>query len=345
MRIGLYFLSSLLLMIIIGVYANTLNPDTHTLDIFGTHFTLPVYIWVLVPMAILFFFTLLHMLFYGMKNYLFLQKWKNDAKKLEEALYWSLLKEPKDTRYLIKEIGSFAKILKKSTIDFNGSVEGLSEKFTDAIALVKDINRGEYVDLRERGLDSRLSKENPIYIKNSLNRLDVDHKFAEEVLQNQDKHTPEVIKKALMSFAGFENFSKAKKYIANFDIDSFFVMAERCVTGEDLGMDEETIETFAKELKFGCKEFMRLARITSKLFTPDQNLNMFRRFQSRYESAGSAYISILFEYEMLDAIQEYLDEHPDNEFMRYRALYSLKKTNSRYKIDNLVNSYAICYDD
>jgi len=345
MRISLYFLSALLLMIIIGAYANALELGSHTLNILGTPMVLPVYIWAIIPMAILLFFTLIHMIFYSMKNFIFIKKWKNDAKKLEESLYWSLLKEPKEYKYTIEEIGGFAKVLKKSTIDFSGPTEGLSQKFTDIIALVKDINRGEYIDLKERGLDTRLSKTNPIFIKNTLNKLDIDHKFAEEVLQSQDKHSTEVVAKALITFAKFENFTKAKKFITSFSIESFFIMADRSVAGEDLGMDEETIELFSSTLKFGCKEYMRLARITSKMFAPDKNLLMFRRFQSKYENASSAYISILFDYEMLDAIEEYLDEHPDNEFMRYRALYTLKKTHSKYKIDNLVNSYAVCNDD
>ncbi|MEA3419552.1 MAG: hypothetical protein U9Q90_09160 [Campylobacterota bacterium] len=345
MRIGLYFFSALILTGMIGAYIHTLHFGNHVQKILGIDVNLPVAVWFILPMLILLFFTLLHMMYYSLKNFFTKKKWKKDAETLNDAFYWSLLKEPKEHKYLTKEIRSSAKLLGKSTIDVTGSVEGISENFSDILALIKDIERGEYIDLKERGLAKKLSKDNPIYIQNALNRLDVDPKFVEEVLQSNESYSNESIQKALGLFASQETFFKAKKYVKLFDVDNFFVMLERAVGGEDIGMNEEMIRFFIAELPFGCLEYMRLARLTVKKFSPDMNLAMFKELSKNDDHASQAYLYLLFEYEMLDAIHDYLEEHGEGELIRFRALYTLKKANSKYNVNGLINSFAVCNED
>jgi len=345
MRIGLYFFSSLILTGIIGAYIHSLELGTHTQRLFGIVFdNVPISVWLVLPMLILLFFTLMHMMFYSMKNYFGIKKWSKDATTLQDALYWSILKEPKELKFIKKEIRSSAVLLKKATINVSGSVEGVSEKVADALALIKDIERGEYIDLKERKLEKKISKQNPIFIQNTLNRLDVDPKFVEEVLLSSESYSKETVTKALALFSAKESFFKAKKFVKLFEVDNFFVMLKRATDGEDIGMSEDMLRFFINELPFACAEYMRLARLTVRKLSPDQNLRFFRALQKSDENASSAYLYILFEYEMLDAIEEYLDENGDHEFTRYRALYTLKRNDSKYKMDSLINSNAVCYE-
>jgi hypothetical protein len=344
MRIGLYFFSSLILTGLIGAYIHSLHLGTYTQRIAGIVFELPIATWFVLPMLVLLFFTLIHMMFYSMKNYFGIKKWKKDALTLQEALYWSILKEPKELKYLKKEIKSSAILLRKTTIDVSASMEGISEKVADAIMLVKDINRGEYIDLKERGLEKKISKQNPIFVQNSINRLDVDPKFVEEVLLSSESYSRATVQKALSLFAKKETFFKAKKFVKLYDIENLFVMVKRATDGEDIGMNEDMLLFFIDELNFSCVEYMRLARIVTRKFPPDQNLIFFRTLQKKDENASNAYLYLLFEYEMLDAIEEYLDENAEHEFIRYRALYTLKRNDSKYKMDSLINSDAVCHE-
>ncbi len=345
MRIGLYFFSSLILTGIVGAYIHSLALEPHTQRLFGVVFTdVPISVWLVLPMLILLFFTLMHMMFYSMKNYFGIKKWSKDALALQDALYWSILKEPKELKFMKKEIRSSAILLRKATINVSGSVEGISEKVADALALVKDIERGEYIDLKERKLDKKISKQNPIYIQNTINRLDVDPKFVEEVLLASECYSKETVKKALGLFAAKETFFKAKKFVKLYDIENFFVMIKRGTSGEDIGMNEEMILFFINELPFACVEYMHLAKLTVRKLSPDKNLRFFKALQKNDENASNAYLYMLFEYEMLDAIEEYLEEHVDHEFTRYRALYTLKRNDSKYKMDSLINSDAVCYE-
>ena len=346
MRIGLYFFFALVLTGLTGAYVHSLHLGNYVHKILGININLPIAGWVILPMVVLLVFTLIHMMYYGTLAYLAKKKWLKDAQTLEDALYWSLLKEPKEHKYLTKAIKNRAKLLSKSTLEVHGTVEGVSEKITNTIALVKDIERGEYVDLKEKKLEKKLSKENPIYIKNTQNRLDKDPKFIEEVLQGSTSYSKKTVAKALKLFAQKETFYKAKKYAKLFDTENFFVMLERAVDGkEDIGMSEDMIRYFIAELPFGCKEYMHLARLCVKKFTPDTNLAMFKSFQKQDENASQAYLYILFEYEMLDKVEEFLNEHGEKEFVRFRALYTLKKMNNKYNVEGMVSSYAVCNEN
>ena len=74
MRLGLYVFATLVLMVIVGGFTYTVNPDHYTLEMMGINFNFPVAVWVVLPMLLLFIFTLIHMFFYGLKNYFMLKK-------------------------------------------------------------------------------------------------------------------------------------------------------------------------------------------------------------------------------------------------------------------------------
>ena len=79
-----------------------------------------------------------------------------------------------------------------------------------------------------------------------------------------------------------------------------------------------------------------------KQLSPDENLFMWREYQDRYNKAEIAYLYLLFDYEMIDKAGDYLDEHDEHEFKRFRALYDLKKEHKKYKITDLMNIRHIC---
>ena len=82
MKLGLYIFASLALIAIIGAVAYTINPNYYSVEVLGISFNFPVALWVILPMVLLFLFTLGHMLIYGLKNYFKLKKWKKDADSL-----------------------------------------------------------------------------------------------------------------------------------------------------------------------------------------------------------------------------------------------------------------------
>ena len=87
-----------------------------------------------------------------------------------------------------------------------------------------------------------------------------------------------------------------------------------------------------------------IADISKKRFSPDENLKLFKAYAGKYNKAQTAYLYLLFDYEMIEKAGEYLNEHDPHEFMRFRALFDLKKEHTKYKITDLMNIKHICND-
>jgi len=342
MRLGLYIFAALTLIGIVGAIVHMINPNNFLIEVMGINFNFPVAVWVVLPMFLLLFFTVVHMFYYGLKSYFKLKKWQRDAATLEDALYWSLVNEPKEQKYVIDDIKTSAVLLGKSNLTVIDGVEGLSERLTKIVNVLNKIKNGEYVDLKENKLAKVFNEGNPHLIKNRLNRLENDSEFVEEVMKSSSKYSELVQKQALAIFARKENFYKARKYAKIFDIENFFVMLNRLNEEDDMGLTAEILNEFVEALKLKCVDFVRVAKITKKYFSPDENLALFRSYQKENPKAQNAYLYLLFEYELLDEIANYLDEQEEHEFMKYRALFELKKQDKRFKLEDLIDAESIC---
>jgi len=342
MKIGLYIFASLILIALIGIFAFTLNPASASVEFMGIDFNFPVAVWVILPMGILFLFTVGHIVFYGFKNYRKLKRWDNDAETLEDALYWSLVNEPKEHSYNIGEIGNSALLLNKANIIASDNVEGLTPRLAKVVNIIQKINKGEYVDLKGEKLANALKVGNPILIQNRINRLNSDEKFVDDVLRNPNNYSTPVKAKALEIFATKANFEDAKKYITIFDIKNLLVMLNRVTPSDDLGLTIEILTEFLKELKLSCADFINIAEVTKKYLRPDENLSLFHNYQKENDKAQNAYLYLLFEYELLDQVQVFLDDEEESDFTKFRALHQLKQMSSKYKLEDIIDIHTIC---
>jgi hypothetical protein len=342
MKVGLYIIITIALIAIIGALAYTVNPSIYTITAMDIDFKFPIAVWFILPVILHFFFTLVYMFFYGLKNYLTFKKWQKDTLSLEDALYWSLLNEPKEQKYAISEVGGAAVLLSKASINLSDNVEGLTPKLSKVAHIVQKIKNGEYVDLKEHKMSKVFNAGNPILIQNRLNCLESDEKFVEDVMRSTSEYSKEVQAQALEIFARKENFVKARKYAQVFDEKNFLVMLNRVNLQDDLSLTSDVLNDFVKALSLRCEDFIAIATITKKYFKPEENLALFHTYQVEDEKAQNAYLYLLFEYELLEQISTYLDEQGEHEFIKFRALYTLKKKHNRYKLEDIIDIHSIC---
>ena len=345
MRLGLYIIASIVLMSMVGIFVYTINPGNYTIEEFGIPITIPIAVWIIAPMLILMIASIVHMMFYGTKNFFKFKKWEKDTLTLNNALYWSLLHEPKVHKFNIPILRQTASLLSVASVKVDGAVDDISDKLRGALTLVSEIERGEYVDLKAKKLANELSSSNPLVIKNFINRLEKDENFIEEVLGNKEEYDEKVFNKALTLFAQQANFLKARKYIKLFDKDAFFTLLSRLSKEDDLGLTKEILDEFITHLEadLECADYLMISTLMMQHLSPDENLKLWREYEKKYSKAEIAYLYLLFEYEMIDKAGEYLDEHEESEFKRFRALYDLKKEHKKYKITDLMDIRHICY--
>jgi hypothetical protein len=342
MRLGLYIFAALTLMGITGALAYTVNPNNYIVEFMGINFNFPIAVWIVFPMGILVLFTAMHMFYYSLKGYFKLKKWQKDASTLDDALYWALVSEPKEQKYAMEEVRGSAVLLGKSSLNVLDSVEGLNPRLSKVLNIINKIKNGEYVDLKENKMSKVFTEGNQYLVQNRLNRLQNDPEFVEEVMRSSSQYSQQVQKQALDIFARRETFYKARKYAKIFDAESLHVMLERVAHEEEMDITAEILNDFVDALKLNCTDFMKIANVTKKVFSPDQNLALFKVYQEKYSKAEDAYLYLLFDYELLEEASNYLDEHEEHEFLKFRAFYELKKSHKKFKLDELVNINTIC---
>ena len=344
MRLGLYIIASIVLMTIVGIFVYTINPGNYSYNELGFPIDIPVAAWMVVPMFLLMLASVAHMMFYGAKNFFKFKKWEKETHTLDDALYWSLLHEPKAHKFNLPQFKKTVSLLSVSNVKVDGAVDDVSEKLRGALSLISEINRGEYVDLKSKKLAKVLSKNNPLVKKNLMNRLDKDALFAEDILQAKESYDESVYKYALDRFAKTTNFYKARKYSKIFDRETFITLVERVTKEDDLGLTKNILDEFiiALESKLQCSDYLKISTMTMKQLSPDENLMLWREYEGKYSKAEIAYLYLLFDYEMIDKAGEYLNEHGVDEFKRFRALFELKKEHKNYKITDLMNIDHIC---
>ena len=342
MRLALYIFVTFALMAVIAAFTYTINPEHYAIELMGINFSFPVALWIVLPMLILFIFTLIHMFFYGLKNYFILKKWHKDASTLEDALYWSLINEPKEQKYGIEVLRSSASLLGKASLNTSDTIEGLTPRLTRVVNIIQKIKNGDYVDFKEEKMTKVFKANNPILMQNNLNRLQSDDKFIEEVLKSASEYSEVVQAKALDIFSRKENFEKARKYVKVFDIKSFFTMLERVTEENMLELTPEILTEFVQELHIDCQDFIKIASVTKKYFNPEENLTLFRGYQLDNPKAQNAYLYLLFEYELLEQVAIYLNEQEEHEFIKFRALWELKQEHTKYKLEDIIDIQTVC---
>lgn len=344
MGLGLYIFTALTLGAIIGALTYTVNPNNYIVEMMGINFNLPIAVWVILPMLVLLVFTVFHMVFYSLVSYFKLKKWQRDAVTLDDALYWSLVQEPKEQKYLMDKIKGSAVLLGKVSLNILDNVEGLNPRLSKIVHLLNKIKSGEYVDLKEHKMDKVFNDGNTYLIQNRMNRLKQDKEFVEEVMKSSTKYSKLVQAQALEIFAQSETFFKARKYAKVFDAKNFYIMLERVKEDEhdEMGLSVEVLNEFVEAIKLNCQDYLKIANVTKKQFTPDQNLALFFGYQQKNPKAQYAYLYLLFEYELMDEAGAYLEEQDENEFIKFRALYELKKEHKKYKLEDFIDLDVIC---
>jgi hypothetical protein len=256
-----------------------------------------------------------------------------------------LVNEPKAYKYAIEDIGSVAVVLSKASMNLSDNVEGLSPKLSRISHLIQKIKNGEYVDLKEHKMAKTFSEGNPILIQNRLNRLKSDTLFVEDVMRSNAEYSTQVQAEALSIFSQRADFSQARKYAKVFDEKNLLLMLGRMNAEDNLSLTGDILNEFVLALKLQCQDFIAIAKITKKYFKPEENLALFYTYQAENEKAQNAYLYLLFEYELLDQVSNYLQEQGEFECMKFRALYILKREHTGYKLDDIIDIDSICYAD
>ena len=297
----------------------SLNSSDFTFELLGQAITLPVAVWVALPVALLALLALLHIAYHGYAFYRY-KKWiKKDSQLYKDLAKETLLgfdshKEFKTDAYKI------ASQVTRSISPWNEFKEmGVDDaELNNIMQTIKSIKNNEIVDLKK----FRLAKDSKINILNELNKIEQLPTYYLDLLKNHDLN--DTLKKAAVAkLIKTANFSDIKR--ANLDLSSEEIMTiiARFVNDEiDLSSDE--IFDLLNNAKVTKAQYDKAAIMLKNKLKPDAFIGIFEKLKSIHADADEAYVYALFELQMLDKVREAIENSDPDEFKEIKVLLFLR---------------------
>lgn len=333
-----YILGSVILVLAVFAYTFSLESGDYRVELFDYVLILPIAIWIVVPTLVLFLLTVLHILFYGIKNYFTIKAVTKDSETLATLVNKKLLNETSKTNFQNTNLKKIGSIIEQLDIDItNSNFSSGNKDINKTIDQIFTIRSGKYVSTKELKLDNH----NPLMIENFKNRIEQDVEFALEVIQKSGNYPQAIIKPAFFKVLENKSITTIKKLLDSITFDEEMVIALLKKDGEQenqFAMTNEQILNIIKKVKLSNTQLIEIAKNYKVLMSPDQIIKLYEDLTLENDDYTFAYLYILAEYEMVDKMRDILDNSAPTEFAPFKALVDLKDAGKNtYSLD------SICY--
>ncbi len=328
-----YVFFAVVLVVLLGIYNVYVFQDkVYALNFFGTEITLPIALWVLVPAVILGFFSALHLMFYGFKNYVYNRSLLKDEDTFIQASKAALLGKSYEASFKTRWLSLPYQVLNVLS-QKNPQIDKLENKDLKAIcediALIKD---KEYVNLKPYAL----SKDNPLFIQNTLNRLEKDPKSAAEVLKTC-KESEKLQKVAFDILLKHATYTEIKKQNIALSPSQIIDILKRNADEEDSFVIEDSeVDALINTEGFDAKDYIQIVKAVKNKLNPQSLVAMFEGLSAKYTEATKAYLYVLFELQMIDKVREILLNMDEEDGKNFEAYLFLRDNGKNIDIDRFI---------
>ncbi len=329
-----YLLFGLVLVIATGLYVYSLTDATYSLTVAGiTIPSLPIAVWVVLPMAILYIFTIIHLMFYGTLGFFRLKKIKNDAIKFLENEKRALLgKKISNNEYKSEIFKLPGKVLPLLNIDpkrYSG-YRIHDDGIEDILEAKQKVYEGNVLDLSKFGLQP----DNALMIKNYENMLRVDKSYAATILKKCKDE--ELLKKASVAMAEYSPISELQKYNVKMTKEILYKLIDR-IGEKDFELSNDKILDYSEELNFDSHDLIELVKKLKDKLSPDERVKFAIQLIAKFpENGADAYLYTMFDLQMIDKVRDFLDNSGKKEYTKYKHLLFLKDNGKNFDIDMFV---------
>jgi hypothetical protein len=331
-----YIFGAIVLILGAAGFVYSFQITDYTLEYQGFSIALPIAVWVVVPAIVLFIFSVLHMMFYGMKNYFSTKSVLKDSNLLIGMISKRLLNEEAvGIRLNNTDLNDLAQVIQQLNISVDNDVK-LSNAQLDSVAQkVIAIKEGEYIPAKEL----RLPADNPLSILNTKNRVLSDSNFALEVIKKDSGYDKDLIKLAFKKVLEAKPMATIKKHIndISFDKDMLIELLKKDTNqdAEPLISNDDLIELIS-DIRLTSIDLIEIAQLYKDIKSPDELIKLFENIVSKDERYTTAYLYVLAEYQVIDKIREILNGSAVTEYLPFRALIDLRDAGKHsYNIETL----------
>jgi hypothetical protein len=335
MGIKRYILLTFVYVLAIGLYVYSFNGNEYTLAAGKFTLSLPIAIWIILPVIILFAGSIAHMLYYSFKSFLQNRGLKKDFENFKIALSRKVLGENNFINYkteYFKFVGKSLQMLSFKEVPKDFSID--NEMIDASIKFVEEIRAGKVVDIKKY----KLAADNELRMKDKFNRLAQDPKYAMTILKECQDMESELCQKAYFEFIKFASYDEIKKIKFPQTKEIFRVLMERYLEEkDDFEMDLDSIENLLTQFKADSQDYLELAREIKVKLDPDAMIVLFEKlYNSTEHVAVDAYLYVLYELQMIDKMREILENSEENEFIKFKTLLFLRDNGRNVNSDLLL---------
>jgi len=332
MQLKRYSIASLILMILVAAAVYSIDNESISFDLLGMHFpNLPVAFWVVVPLIIMYFASLLHMGVYALVGNFKLRRLNKDHEKMIDALRDSLLGVHErnyvyksDAYKLMGKLIDNALILPYETLRIIGN-----EKIDEALELMRNVKEKKKVDIKKFHLAANTS----IMIQNNLNRFERGEIDADSILSRPESYGEIVCAKAYESYVKTASAGSIMKFKHLFTKASLNDFVQRVNASENgIQISNEDLVVLITTVKMDVNDWIDLSAAMSKNMLPEQRIRLFEMLSENNDDAMEGYLYTLYDLQMIDTANEILNNTAHNDYQIFKAYRDLKKANKHYDI-------------
>lgn len=327
-----YIVFSIVFIVAIYGYAFSLELGDYKITVLDISVNLPVAVWLIVPLVLLFIATIGHIVFYGLINIFKARAVRKDHETMIALLKANLLGKNSNKKFKTQGFRNLSKILTQ----FNFTVKdetfsSTDEELNKIVAYVQDIRNGKYITDKT----FKLNETSELANLNLLNKINEQVDFAVDVVKKSENYSSNIVKHAFDNVLSNKTMTTVKKLYKNIKLDKELAkkLFEKDAANNEFGFTTEEIIKIVKDLDYTSEDFMSLAKNYETILQPDQIIALFEKLSNEIDSATPAYLHVLCEYEMIEKVKEIVSSTPDDEYTAFKALLDLKDAGKQYNLE------------
>ncbi len=332
MQLKRYTFGSLILIILVAAAVYTIDSGTVSFDLLGMHFpNMPIAFWVVVPLIVMYFASLLHMGVYALVGNFKLRRLGKDHEKMVDSLRDALLGVgERNNVYKSDAYKLLGKLIDNSLIlPFETLRSVGNEKIDEALELMRDVKEKKKIDIKKFHLANTTS----IAIQNNLNRLERGEIDADSVLSRPESYGDIVCSKAFESYVKTASVGSILKFKRFFTKASLMKFVERINAAENgIQISNDELVALFDGLKLVPNDWIDLSDAMSKNMLPEQRIRLFETISEKCDDAMEGYLFTLYDLQMIDTADEILNNTSHDEYQIFKAYRDLKRVNKHYDI-------------
>ena len=339
MQLRRFSIAALIFMGLLFAYVYILvSKESISVDLLGINLPqLPVALWVTVPVLFFYLLTVLYMMYNSFMGNFRLRKYQKDYETLIDMISGIYLAKEKKYEFKTERYQVLANALQNLEFKNSGSCHITANPKVDAICeAISDINDDKIADIKK----FNLANDNPIKVRNDLNRLREGKLNSEEILSKKDKFSKATQMKAFEEFVKTSPLYAIENYREYMQKGALYTVLERINADEyAIEASNESIIALMEPLELNEHELIDISVLLSKHMVPDQRIKLFEMLSESNDVATRAYLYTLLDVEMIEKSKEILDSALPEEYVEFRAYLSLRGHNKNYSIEIFINSF------